>query len=233
MQATDDTDTTDRQRFGGTAFVEAGLWPAVGGRARATTQATRKSPGLCCRPSPTLPAARSAARRRLPPFVSVVSVAPFLKSVLSPLLRCLAVRPIISQSHPEVLRGAWVLRNERTGGVVASTIECAFDSASRRKGLLGRAALPDDAAIIIAPCNSIHTFFMQFSIDVAFVARDGHIVPCQSRGVCVEDPHGGMRAFAVVELSAGALDRADTKENDRLRLSLWAESLEVRHPQRD
>ena len=73
-------------------------------------------------------------------------------------------------------RGAWVLRNERTGGVVASTIECAFDSASRRKGLLGRAALHDDAAIIIAPCNSIHTFFMRFSIDVAFVARDGHIV---------------------------------------------------------
>ena len=103
--------------------------------------------------------------------------------------------------------------------MVASTIECAFDSASRRKGLLGRAALPDDAAIIIAPCNSIHTFFMRFSIDVVFVARDGHIVRI-SRAVSAWRIRAALRAFAVVELAAGALERADTKENDRLRLSL-------------
>ncbi len=130
-----------------------------------------------------------------------------------------AVRPSFLDPLLKDPRGAWVLRNERTSGVVASTIECAFDSASRRRGLLGRAALPDDAAIIIAPCNSIHTFFMQFSIDVAFVARDGHIVRV-SRAVSAWRIRAALRAFAVVELAAGALERTDTKESDRLRLSL-------------
>jgi hypothetical protein len=110
-------------------------------------------------------------------------------------------------------RGAWVLRNERTGGLLASTIECAFDSASRRHGLLGRSALAADAAIIIAPCNSIHTFFMRFPIDVAFVARDGRIVRV-SRAVPAWRIRAAMRAFAVVELAAGALERAETRQGD-------------------
>jgi uncharacterized membrane protein (UPF0127 family) len=30
--------------------------------------------------------------------------------------------------------------------------------------------------MVLAPCNSIHTFFMRFPIDVVFAARDGRVV---------------------------------------------------------
>ena len=52
----------------------------------------------------------------------------------------------------------------------------AFDSASRRTGLLRHESLPAGTGIIIAPSNAIHTFFMRFAIDVAFVTKDGKVV---------------------------------------------------------
>ena len=33
----------------------------------------------------------------------------------------------------------------------------------------------DGAALILAPCSSIHTFFMHFAIDVLFVKKDGRV----------------------------------------------------------
>lgn len=39
----------------------------------------------------------------------------------------------------------------------------------RLKGLLGKSELNEDEGLIIQPCNSIHTFFMKFNLDIAFV----------------------------------------------------------------
>ena len=47
---------------------------------------------------------------------------------------------------------------------------------SRFMGLMGRATLPEDEAILFPRCNSVHTFFMRFPIDVVFVAKDGLVV---------------------------------------------------------
>jgi uncharacterized protein len=112
----------------------------------------------------------------------------------------------------------WGLRNDRTNLTVASSLECAFESATRRKGLLGRTSMPAGAGLIIAPCNSIHTFFMRFAIDVAFVSRDGLVVRV-SRVVPAWRIRLALRGFAVVELAAGALERSDTRAGDRLSLA--------------
>jgi uncharacterized membrane protein (UPF0127 family) len=97
---------------------------------------------------------------------------------------------------------ALVLRNARTGLIVASALEGAFSSRARRRGLLGRTGLPEGAAMVIAPTNSIHTFFMKFPIDVLFVRRDGRVTKVRSRvppGRLVVSP----TAFAVIETAAG------------------------------
>ena len=112
----------------------------------------------------------------------------------------------------------WTLVNGRTGSLLASRIESAFDSASRRKGLLGRSALDPDTAIILAPCSSIHTFFMQFPIDVAFVARDGRLLSIHG-SVPAWRIRLSLGALAVVELAAGSLMRAETRRGDTLHLS--------------
>ena len=64
-----------------------------------------------------------------------------------------------------------VLTNGRNDQVVAHTLLRAFDSASRNQGLLKRDFLEEGSALVIAPTNAIHTFFMRFAIDVAFVAK--------------------------------------------------------------
>jgi uncharacterized membrane protein (UPF0127 family) len=101
---------------------------------------------------------------------------------------------------------------------VARSIETAFDSPTRNRGLLGRTHLADDKALILAPCRSIHTFFMKFAIDVAFVNREGTILRRRD-AVQPWRIQIAPRAFAVIELAAGALARANTQAGDRLFLA--------------
>jgi uncharacterized membrane protein (UPF0127 family) len=110
----------------------------------------------------------------------------------------------------------WLLANADTGGVLARQVHAAFDSASRRRGLLGRAGLEDEA-LIIAPCSAVHTFFMQFPIDVVFAARDGRI----TRTWAAVKPWrlaAALRGFAAIELQAGTLARTGTHRGHRLEL---------------
>lgn len=110
-----------------------------------------------------------------------------------------------------------VLINVRTRDVIASTLEAALDSSSRRRGLLGRDSLADDSALVIAPCNSVHTFFMQFAIDLVFVDRLGKVLKLR-HAVPAWRLSGALGAFAVIEMAAGALRKAETHTYDSLAI---------------
>jgi uncharacterized membrane protein (UPF0127 family) len=114
--------------------------------------------------------------------------------------------------------GPWRLFDARNGALVAAVVEAAFERKARNRGLLGRAGLADGHALVLAPCSSIHTFFMQFAIDVAFVDRDGYILKIKEK-VRPWRLAVSPGAFAVVELAAGALARAAAERGDRLFLS--------------
>lgn len=98
---------------------------------------------------------------------------------------------------------------------LATTVETAFDAASRKKGLLGRDGLAEGAALVIAPCSGVHTFAMRFPIDVIFVRRDGRVVKVR-RAMPAGRMSASLGAFATVEMSAGAADRAGLQVGDRL-----------------
>ncbi len=109
------------------------------------------------------------------------------------------------------------LVNQRNRRVVAETVFTAFDSASRRKGLLGRDGLAAGTALIIAPTNAIHTWFMRFDIDVAFVAKDGHVVKVSHR-LRPWRLFAALRGYAAIELPPGALASSETASGDTLAL---------------
>ncbi|HEU4694763.1 MAG TPA: DUF192 domain-containing protein [Vicinamibacterales bacterium] len=111
-----------------------------------------------------------------------------------------------------------LLIDERNGRVIASTLLTAFDSASRRRGLLKHDSLPEGTALIIAPSNAIHTFFMRFSIDVAFLSRSGELLKLR-HNMPPWRMAAAWRGFAVVEMSSGAFDRAGVRPGDRLRIA--------------
>ena len=102
--------------------------------------------------------------------------------------------------------GTYELVNAERGSLLASRVEPAFDSKTRKKGLLGRESVPDDYVLIIAPCNSIHTFFMRCPIDVVFVSKDGTVTKA-CRSVKPWRIAGSLKAFAVVEAAAGFIER--------------------------
>ena len=122
------------------------------------------------------------------------------------------LRPLLRSSQ-----SAHVIRNSRNGRVLAHDLISAFDSKSRRVGLLRHESFPDGSAMLIAPSNAVHTFFMRFPIDVAFVTRDGRIVKACA-GLKPWRLAGALRAHAVVELPAGTLARQDTLAGDVLTI---------------
>jgi uncharacterized membrane protein (UPF0127 family) len=109
------------------------------------------------------------------------------------------------------------LVNERTNTVIAEMLEVAFDSGTRRRGLLGREGLAAGTAMVLAPCNAVHTFRMRFPIDVVFAARDGRVTKIVRR-LAAWRAAASFPAFATIELRAGAADETDLVVGDRLVL---------------
>jgi len=65
---------------------------------------------------------------------------------------------------------------ERTGGLIAEEVFVAESFSKRLMGLMFRGKMSPLTALVIRPCNSIHTFFMRFPIDVLFVSKDSEVV---------------------------------------------------------
>lgn len=104
-------------------------------------------------------------------------------------------------------QASWSLVESGSGRTVATTVRTAFDSASRREGLLKQSEWPAGSALIIAPCQAVHTVGMKFAIDVVFVDRAGRVVKVRER-VRPFRIAGALSAFATIELPAGDLGGA-------------------------
>jgi uncharacterized membrane protein (UPF0127 family) len=100
---------------------------------------------------------------------------------------------------------------------IARHIETAFSRADRRRGLLGRLALDRDSALVIAPCWSVHTFHMRFTIDVVFVTRAGTVLALSER-LPPWRLAARWGAYAAIELPEGAVERSGIRRGDGLRL---------------
>lgn len=107
--------------------------------------------------------------------------------------------------------------------VLATSLVGAFDSASRRRGLLGRDRLAPGEALAIAPSNAIHTFGMRFPIDLVFVRRDGRIVKVRE-AVAPNRLAAAWRGFAVIEMPAGTVARAGVRTGDRVEVRTAVQS---------
>lgn len=59
---------------------------------------------------------------------------------------------------------------------IASEVIISNKCFSRMKGLLGRDGLDFHKCMVIYPCNSVHTYFMKFPIDVIFLNREYKVI---------------------------------------------------------
>jgi len=107
------------------------------------------------------------------------------------------------------------LVNARTGGEIAAHVDAAFDSESRRRGLFGREVFREGEALVIAPCEAVHTWFMKWPIDLAFVTREGKVLSTHS-GLRPWRMAMSMRAFAAIELPDGTVVRTGIQPGDTI-----------------
>ncbi len=106
----------------------------------------------------------------------------------------------------------------KDASVASATLRKADTFFGRLRGLLGQSGLPADEVLWIVPCTSVHTFFMRFPIDVAFIDDEGTIVRL------VEHLGSGRLAFAgrarsVLEFAAGSAVRLGLAAGEQLEWS--------------
>jgi uncharacterized protein len=107
--------------------------------------------------------------------------------------------------------------NLTRGTILATRVEVAGSGKQRRKGLLGRDGLPPGEGLWIVPCESVHTFFMRFPIDLVYLDKENRICKVRS-GVGAWRLSACLSAHSVLELAAGTIDATETQRGDQLDL---------------
>lgn len=102
--------------------------------------------------------------------------------------------------------------------VLATCMEVADNGEKRRKGLLGQQRLRPGSGLWIIPCEAVHTFGMQFSIDLVYLDRMNRIKKLRS-DVGPWRLSACLSARSVLELPAGTIRATQTKLGDRLEFA--------------
>ncbi|SRR5579875_601166 len=108
-------------------------------------------------------------------------------------------------------------RNVTRQTVLGAGIEIAGSGRTRRRGLLGRAGLEPGGGLWIVPCESVHTFFMRFPIDLVYLDRQNrvrkvrHAVGPWRLSLC-------LTAHSVLELPAGTAQQSRTARGDLIEM---------------
>ena len=94
----------------------------------------------------------------------------------------------------------WLVRGED----VLASAEVAVTRKLRRRGLIGREDL--EGVLVLRPCRMVHTFGLQYPIDVAFCDREGYVLHISRlRPGRLSRPV--LRAYFAIEASDGSFDR--------------------------
>ncbi len=116
-----------------------------------------------------------------------------------------------SVEHMEVL-------NLSRGTRLGDAVEVADRGPTRTKGLLGRKGLAKGGGMWIIPCESVHTFGMQFSLDLVYLDRK-HRVKKVRMSVAPWRLSACLSAHSIIELPEGTIRHSQTEEGDQLKLS--------------
>jgi uncharacterized membrane protein (UPF0127 family) len=111
-----------------------------------------------------------------------------------------------------------LVTNLTRGSFLATRLEVADSGPKRNKGLLGRKGLAAGEGLWIIPCESVHTFFMQFAIDLVYLDRK-HVIKKVREGVPPWRISVCFSAHSILELPSGTIRSTKTRAGDTLEFS--------------
>ncbi len=102
-----------------------------------------------------------------------------------------------------------------TKKILLSQVYLTETATERMTGLLGTKMLDQNSGLLIHPCNSVHTLFMKYSIDVIYLDKNNVI----KKIVCHLKPWNFSWCFkskTTLELAAGAAKKLNLKTGQKL-----------------
>ncbi len=108
--------------------------------------------------------------------------------------------------------------NTTKGREIAGTVLIADSVLARLKGLLGRKSLERDHSLWLVPCKGIHTIWMKFPIDVAFLDEKGIVISVRHNLSPNRMTRIYLGARSAIELAAGRLAETETEQGDRIEI---------------
>lgn len=107
--------------------------------------------------------------------------------------------------------------NRSRDAVLAEKALLADNFGARLKGLMfSNEFPPGSSGLILTPCNSVHTFFMRFAIDVIFLDENRQALYCVENvgpGRVLLGPKGSRTAL---EMPAGKIRNSGTRPRDQI-----------------
>ncbi|MEQ6375428.1 DUF192 domain-containing protein [Bacillaceae bacterium S4-13-56] len=93
--------------------------------------------------------------------------------------------------------------------IVVKKVRTAYDFIHRLKGLMLDRDLPEDEALHIRPCRSVHTCFMRFPIDVVYVDDNLRIIAIEEHMGPFRFGRSRSDATSVFEFQAGIVQKKE------------------------
>ena len=107
------------------------------------------------------------------------------------------------------------VRNRDRGTILAEAADVADTSAKRKTGLLKHHSLAPGTGLWISPCESVHSFFMKFAIDLVYLDRQKKVRKVR-RNMVPWRVSACLTAHSVLELPVGVIDASRTERGDQL-----------------
>ena len=111
----------------------------------------------------------------------------------------------------------FAVRNQTRNTVLADAAELADTSEKRRTGLLKHDRLEPGQGLWIVPCESVHSFFMKFAIDLVYLDRNKKVRKVRHRMVPWRIS-ACLTAHSILELPAGTVAASATQVGDQLEV---------------
>jgi len=105
------------------------------------------------------------------------------------------------------------LLNETTGDIIAYDVRTAYSFFNRLCGLMFTKSFCLGDALHIKPCRSIHTFFMNYPIDVLYLDEQNVVIGMDEQIPPYKIGTFHKKAQSVVELPAGSVKRLNIQLN--------------------
>lgn len=110
------------------------------------------------------------------------------------------------------------VRNLTREAALAEKVMLADGWWTRLRGMMGRPEPAEDEGMLLAPCQSVHMYWMKYPLDVAFIAPDGQVVATYHGLAPSRRSKWHRDANRALELKAGRLAATRTEVGDRLEL---------------